>query len=423
MALVQRVWASKSDFGSPEAWNASFAEFIATLLFVFVGAGSVVATGALTGGDLDPARLVAIALAHGLAITLLVYATANLSGGHINPAVSFAAALTGKISPTKASMYIMAQLGGAVVGALLLKISLPEEGNLGAHALGSGVNVGMGVLIETILTFVLVFTIFTTAIDPKGMGRLAPLAIGLAVLVGHIAAVTYTGASMNPARSLGPAVVAGAWTDHWVYWVGPMVGGVLASLIYQVFFVSRAPAEEARLVYPEAHLDARALTSRGLLKDVDVFRNLSDAQIDTVKSIGQISNYSAGTSIGSPGELGNSFYVVTKGNARLSTSSPIGEISVRIAGSGETFPLAALVGSGSLVTSVEALTDTELLVIPRPSLLQLFKENPELGMSIYSAVAEVIGSRYRNTVTNLATRTERLRSELQELESRSRWPF
>ena len=422
MALVRRIWASKSDFVSLESWHASFAEFIATLLFVFVGAGAVVATGSLTDGGLDPARLVAIALAHGLAITLLVYATANLSGGHINPAVSFAAALTGKISPTKASMYIVAQLGGAVVGALLLKISIPEEGNLGAHVLGPDVTVGMGILIEIVITFVLVFTVFTTAIDPKGMGRLAPLAIGLAVLVGHIVAVTFTGASMNPARSLGPAVVAGVWSDHWVYWVGPMVGGVLASLIYQVFFVSRAPAEEARLVYPDA-VAARTPSGRGLLKDVDVFKNLSDEQIDIVKSLGQVSNYPAGTSIRTPAELADSFYVVISGNARLSTSSPIGEISVRIAGPGETFPLAALVGSGMLVTSIDVVTELELLVIPRAALLELFSENPELGMCIYSAVAEVIGSRYRNTVLNLATRTERLRSELEELESRSRWPF
>ena len=155
--------ANKHEFTSLETWRSTLAEYIATLLFVFLGAGSVIVTGGLPNGDLDPSRLVAIALAHGLAITLLAYATANISGGHINPAVTFAALLTKKINPAvtfaalltkkistaRGLMYIGAQLAGAVVGALLLLAAIPDaaDTNLGAHALGPGVSVGMGLVI------------------------------------------------------------------------------------------------------------------------------------------------------------------------------------------------------------------------------------------------------------------------------------
>ncbi len=222
-------------------WRATLAEFIATLLFVFLGAGTVVVTGGLLKDGLTSARLVAIALAHGLTIALLVSATAKISGGHINPAVTFGAWITGKIDLAKAIMYVVAQLLGAVVGALLLKAVIPAaaQGNLGAHGLGSGVTAGGGLLAEIVLTFALVFVVFATAMDPKGLGHLAPAAIGLTVLVDHLFGVPVTGASMNPARSFGPAFVAGAWDNHWVFWVGPLVGGGLAALVYEFVFLRR----------------------------------------------------------------------------------------------------------------------------------------------------------------------------------------
>lgn len=223
------------------AWRASLAEFVATLLFVFLGAGTVVVTGGLMQEGLTSARLIAIALAHGLAITLLVSATANVSGGHINPAVTFGALLTGKINLNKAIMYVVAQLVGATVGAFLLKVVIPAaaQGNLGSHGLGSNVTVGGGLVAEIVLTFALVFVVFATAVDPKGLGHLAPVAIGLTVLVDHLAGVPLTGASMNPARSFGPALVAGVWDNHWVYWLGPLVGGALAALLYESIFLRR----------------------------------------------------------------------------------------------------------------------------------------------------------------------------------------
>lgn len=222
-------------------WRATVAEFIATLLFVFLGAGTVVVTGGLLKEGLTSARLVAIALAHGFAIALLVAATAKVSGGHINPAVTFGALLTGRISLPKAIAYVVAQLAGAVVGAILLMAVIPvaAQGNLGAHGLGAGVTAGSGLVAEIVLTFALVFVVFAVAMDPKGLGHLAPAAIGLTVLVDHLFGVPVTGASMNPARSFGPALMAGAWDNHWVFWVGPLVGGGLGALVYEFVFLRR----------------------------------------------------------------------------------------------------------------------------------------------------------------------------------------
>jgi aquaporin TIP len=255
----------------PENFNlrtgrAVTAEGIATGVFVFVGCGSVVAmtSGARLGLEAvalpGPATITGIALAHGLAIALLVAATARISGGHINPAVTFAAMLTGKIKVSTAALYVGAQLIGAVLGVLLLKaiVAGPVEQGLGAHSFTAydlaadqigllddqvGDGAGAALLMEMALTFMLVFTVFATAMDPKGMGNLAPIAIGLAVVVGHLAGVSFTGASMNPARSFGPAVVAGEWDDQWLYWLGPLIGGAIAGLLYEFVFLVRDDEE------------------------------------------------------------------------------------------------------------------------------------------------------------------------------------
>lgn len=232
---------AKEEFTSLEAWRAALAEFIAVGLFVFLGAGSVVVSGSIIGGDLTVPQLFTIALAHGLAIAFLVYATANISGGHLNPAVTFAAVLTKKMSGARGLMFAAAQVAGAVVGTLLILATVPDanDTNLGAHALGPDVSIGMGLTMEIVVTFVLVFVIFATAVDPGGIAPLAPLAIGLAVLVDHLVAIPITGASMNPARSFGPALISGEWANHWIYWLGPILGGGTAGVVYQVAFINR----------------------------------------------------------------------------------------------------------------------------------------------------------------------------------------
>ena len=234
---------TEADFGQ-KTWQAVFAELIATMLFVFVGAGSVV----VIGGVADSGGLVAVALAHGLAIAVLVAAIGRISGGHINPAVTFGAVITGRMKLSTGVLYVVAQLAGAVIGALLLEAALVGaiEGNLGAHALNLDAldGKGAGVLVEAVLTFMLVFAVFATAMDPRGMASLAPMAIGFAVLVDHMVGVPLTGASMNPARSFGPALVAGAWSDHWVYWLGPLIGGGLAAFVYYFTFMWGREEEE-----------------------------------------------------------------------------------------------------------------------------------------------------------------------------------
>ncbi len=226
-------------------WKGAAAEGIATALFVFMGAGAVVMSGVVLGGGLDPARLIAIALAHGLAIALLVSATAHLSGGHINPAVTIAALITKRISAPSAAAFIIAQLAGAAVGAALIAYITTDligggfgngAGTLGAHGLGNGINEMRGLVVEIVLTFVLVFVVFATAMDKRGTGNVAPLFVGLAILVIHLVAVPLTGAGVNPARSFGPALMAEAWTDHWIYWVGPIIGASLAGVGYKMLF-------------------------------------------------------------------------------------------------------------------------------------------------------------------------------------------
>ena len=240
---------------NPDDWREFAAEFIATMIFVFIGAGSVVVTGTMIGDGITPASLVAISLAHGMTITVLIAATSHISGGHINPAVTFAAWLVGQMDTAKGVMYVIAQLAGAVVGAYLIVAVIPDaaEGNLGAHGLGIGVSATGGLLAEIVLTFILVFVVFAVAIDPRGPQYLAPIAIGLAVFVDHLFGVTITGASMNPARSFGPSLVAWEWGNHWIYWVGPGVGAGLAALGYRAAFLSGIASvfEEAKFEEPD----------------------------------------------------------------------------------------------------------------------------------------------------------------------------
>ena len=220
------------------AWRQCRAEFFATGLFVFIGAGAVAASGIASSGGLDTGRLVVIALAHGLAICLLAYSVGHISGGHLNPAITIAAIINGKISWVRGNLYIVGQIAGGNVAALILMSVIPDvnEGNLGAHGLGEGVSVGMGFGIEVIFTFLLSFVVFATAMDKRGPGVMAPVAIGITVAVVHLVAVPLTGAGINPARSLGPAIASGFWTDHWIYWVAPILGGLVGGSLYQLSF-------------------------------------------------------------------------------------------------------------------------------------------------------------------------------------------
>ncbi|MEK7561157.1 MAG: MIP family channel protein [Patescibacteria group bacterium] len=236
----EKDMAWKGNVSFRHLYSAYAAEFAATLLFVFLGAGSVVATAQLDVG-MTSARLLAIALAHGFAIAVLVAAVAPISGGHLNPAVTFAQCLTGQMRVWRGAGYVVMQLAGAAAGAWFLTLVFAPEisGTLGAHGLGWGITPTGGFIIEVLLTFALVFVVFATTTDRVGAFKeFAPLAIGLTVLVGHLIGIPVTGASMNPARSFGPALVAGAWITPWTQWlmiyaIGPLIGAAIAAIFYR----------------------------------------------------------------------------------------------------------------------------------------------------------------------------------------------
>lgn len=236
------AFGHRDEFRQPGAIKAALAEFISTLIFVFAGQGSGMAYNKLTwNAPSSPTGLVAAAVAHGFGLFVAVSVSANISGGHVNPAVTFGLFLGGNVSLFRGILYIIAQLLGSVVACLLLLFS---TGGLetSAFALGSGVSVWNAFVFEIVMTFGLVYTVYATAVDPKKgeIGIIAPLAIGLIVGANILAGGAFTGASMNPAVSFGPALVSFTWTNHWVYWAGPLIGGGLAGIVYEVFFISHS---------------------------------------------------------------------------------------------------------------------------------------------------------------------------------------
>jgi glycerol uptake facilitator protein len=199
------------------------AEFIATFALIFIGAGAILANVGIIG----------IALAHGLVLMSMIYATGHVSGAHINPAVTISMWVTKRIESVKAIGYIISQLLGAVVGALFLRIIFSNAQlslNLGTPGL-NGVSFWVGILIEFILTFLLVFTIFGTS-DKRAPKGIYGVAIGLVLTFDILVGGNLTGAAMNPARVFGPALISGFWNHHIVYWIGPVLGALLAGLVY-----------------------------------------------------------------------------------------------------------------------------------------------------------------------------------------------
>ncbi|KAK4479601.1 hypothetical protein RD792_015122 [Penstemon davidsonii] len=219
--------------------KAYIAELISTFLFVFAGVGSAIAYNKVTSdAALDPEGLVAIAICHAFALFVAVSVGANISGGHVNPAVTFGLAVGGQITILTGLFYWIAQLVGAVAASFLLKV---VTGGLAipTHGVGAGVGAVQGVVFEIVITFALVYTVYATAADPKkgSLGTIAPIAIGFIVGANILAAGPFSGGSMNPARSFGPAVASGDFSGHWIYWVGPLIGGGLAGLTYSNVFI------------------------------------------------------------------------------------------------------------------------------------------------------------------------------------------
>ncbi|KAI5416756.1 Aquaporin PIP2-7 [Lathyrus oleraceus] len=228
-----------AEFKKWSLYRAVIAEFVATLIFLYITVLTIIGykrqsdTNIKGNTECDGVGLLGIACAFGGMIFILVYCTAGISGGHINPAVTFGLFVGRKVSLVRALLYIIAQCLGAICGAGLAK--------------GKGTPLGA----EIIGTFVLVYTVFS-ATDPKGSARdshvpvLAPLPIGFAVFMVHLATIPVTGTGINPARRFGPAVIFNndkAWDDQWIYWVGPFIGAAVAAIYHQ--YILRGSAIKA----------------------------------------------------------------------------------------------------------------------------------------------------------------------------------
>lgn len=234
---------------TPRNW---LAEAIATFCLVFFGPLSVILSVVAFGDGLSIEAIVMISLGHGAAIGLMVYAFGHISGAHINPAVTIPMIITKKIGVADGIGYIVFQIIGAIVATASLATILPEVGKpvfWGAHGGPSELinNSMMSALaLEIIFTFFLVVTIFLVAVHKKAPAGIHGISIGGMVFLLHLVGVPLTGASMNPARSLSPTLIAGdagLWEVQWLYWVGPIVGGIIAGLIINYIYVNKAEKE------------------------------------------------------------------------------------------------------------------------------------------------------------------------------------
>jgi aquaporin TIP len=215
-----------------DVFRRSAAELVGAFGLTFVGAGSI-----MTGSG-----LVGVAFAHGLVIAVMASAVGHISGGHFNPAVTFGFLVTRRIAPVLAVAYWASQLVGAVVAALLLKWiypgSIADQAKLGAPLLNSQISPGAGFVVEVVLTFFLVWVIFATAADPRGTFKsVAGLAIGFTITLDVLMGGPLTGAAMNPSRAFGPELVQWEWADAWIWYIGPLLGGGLAALAYEVLYL------------------------------------------------------------------------------------------------------------------------------------------------------------------------------------------
>ncbi len=220
-----------------DSWRHFVAEFIGIFALVFVGGAAIM----IAVQTQAPNALLDVAVAHGLALAIMVTATMRISG-HLNPAVTIGFLAARRIEPMMAVVYIIAQLLGAALAAYALKAIFPasvaQATRLGGQSISLDLSTGQAIFAEAIATFFLTFAVFGTAVDPKAP-KVGGFAIGLVVTMDILAIGPLTGASMNPARSFGPAVVSGVLEGQMVYWVGPIIGSVIAAVLYDQLFLRR----------------------------------------------------------------------------------------------------------------------------------------------------------------------------------------
>ncbi len=229
--------------------RAFLAEGIATFALVFFGVLSIIISKEAIGSGLTVDANIMISLAHGAAIGLMVYAFGHISGAHINPAVTIPMMITKKISIPNGIGYIISQLVGAVIAGLILYAIFPVMGpavNFGTQGGPSDLidhNVWSAFALEGILTFFLVTVIFMVAVHKKAARGIQGATIGGMIFLLHLVGVPFTGASMNPARTFGPAIVSGAWEFQWLYWAAPIIGGIIAGVIMNYVYIKPSEKE------------------------------------------------------------------------------------------------------------------------------------------------------------------------------------
>jgi MIP family channel proteins len=207
----------------------SVAEFIGAFTLVFIGGGA----GIVAGSD-----LVAVALANGLAIGLMVSNFGHISGGHFNPAITLGFVATRRITSPLAVAYWISQFAGAVAAAALLRWFFHKPAMLAAVPHAPNIGAGKGLVVEMILTIFLVLAVFSNAVDPRGAFKsIAGLGIGLTISIDVLMGGPLTGAAMNPARAFGPQLIGNFWGEGWIYYVGPALGAVIAAVGYDYLYL------------------------------------------------------------------------------------------------------------------------------------------------------------------------------------------
>jgi len=224
------------------------AEFIGTFTLIFIGGGAG-AVAIIAGAGVY--NIVAIALANGLAIGIMVSNLGHISGGHFNPAITLGFLATRRITPLLAVVYWASQLLGAVVAAAILRWIVKMPALLGAVPRVNHIGSGAGFVTEAIMTFFLVWAVWATAVDPGGAFKsIAGLAIGLTITIDVFMGGPLTGAAMNPARAFGPELISGHWPDGWIYWIGPILGALVAAFLYDYLYLR--PARPSVVGTPES---------------------------------------------------------------------------------------------------------------------------------------------------------------------------
>ena len=205
------------------------AEFIGTFALVFIGAGTVT-VNSLTGGAVG---IIGIAIAHGLVLAVMIYSFAHISGSHFNPAVTIALLANGRMGAQDAAYYIISQLAGAAAASFLLAYIFLGSPASGIYGFPSGIALNYGILIEAVLTFFLVLTIYGVAVSRKTPEAIFGFAIGSVLVFDILFGGALTGGAMNPARAFGPALASGIWEPQPIYWIGPIIGALLASFVWE----------------------------------------------------------------------------------------------------------------------------------------------------------------------------------------------